>query len=263
MSQVLVHEKDIVVPGQELAHGMDYLPGNGTYRFHDKILAKRLGLVMVDGRAIKIIALSGRYIPKRNDVIIGNIVDVTMNGWIFDINSAYTAMLSVRDATSEFVNRGADLRMFFELGDCVVTKIVNVTSQKLVDLTTKGPGLRKLHGGRIITVNSNKVPRIIGKQGSMVSLVKHATGCKIIVGQNGFVWLQGEPEQEVIALQTIRKIENEAHISGLTEKIQKFLEEKTGKSMRQIPFERNGQSEHSENGENGEQSEQNEGEFHE
>lgn len=233
MSSSIVHvkDKDVVVPGQALAQGMDYLPGYGTYRLQDKILARRLGLAMVDGRAIKIIPLSGRYIPKRNDVLIGKVIDVTMNGWIMNINSAYTAMLSVRDATSEFVARGADLRSFFDLDDCIVVKIINVTSQKLVDLTTKGPGLRKLHGGRVVNVNAHKVPRIIGKQGSMVSMIKQATGCKIIVGQNGVVWLLGEPSQEVIALQAMRKIEEEAHIAGLTDKMQKFLEEKTGKQL--------------------------------
>jgi exosome complex component RRP4 len=138
-------------------------------------------------------------------------------------------MLSMKDATSDFIARGADLTQFFNLEDYVVVKIVNVTSQKLVDLTTKGPGLRKLYGGRVITVNCNKVPRIIGKQGSMVSLIKNATGCKIIVGQNGIVWLQGEPMSEVIAIQAIKKIEEESHISGLTERVTEFLEKSCGK----------------------------------
>ena len=70
MSKLLVKDKDIVVPGESLAEGMDYLPGNGTYREGDKILASQLGLVAVDGRAIKLIALSGKYLPKRGDTII-------------------------------------------------------------------------------------------------------------------------------------------------------------------------------------------------
>ena len=103
-------------------------------------------------------------------------------------------------------------------------KIVIVTSQKLVDVTMKGPGLRKLKGGRIIDVSTHKVPRIIGKQGSMVVMIKDATKCNIVVGQNGWIWIDGEPTNELLAIQTIRKIEKESHLSGLTDRIKEFLE---------------------------------------
>jgi exosome complex component RRP4 len=133
-------------------------------------------------------------------------------------------MLSMKDATSQFIARGADLTQFYDLGDQIVCSITNVTSQKLVDVTMKGPGLRKLSGGRIIEVSSNKVPRIIGKQGSMVSMIKDATKCNITVGQNGLVWIDGSPEDELLAITTIRKIEEESHLSGLTDKIKEFLD---------------------------------------
>jgi exosome complex component RRP4 len=113
-----------------------------------------------------------------------------------------------------------------------VCKITNVTSQKLVDVTLRGPGLRKLRNGRIIEVNTNKVPRIIGKKGSMVSMIKQATDCNIIVGQNGIIWLQGkEPEMEFLAIDAIKKIETESHLSGLTDKMKEFLEKATGKKI--------------------------------
>ena len=232
MSKVLAKDKTVVLPGEHLAEGMDYLPGRGTYRLNDKILARRLGLLQVDGRALKIIPVSGRYAPKKDDIIIARVKDIAMSGWILDINCAHNAMVNVRDATSEFIQRGADLTQFFNLEDYLLCKIVNVTSQKLVDVTMKGPGLRKLTQGRPIIVNCNKVPRIIGKQGSMVSLLKNATGCKITVGQNGIVWISGEAAQEIIAVEAIRKIEAEAHISGLTERIQVFLEKKTGNKVK-------------------------------
>ena len=231
MGKLQVKEKAIVVPGETLAEGMDYLPGMGTYREGDKIIAARLGLVTIDSRAIKLIPLTGKYLPKRGDNIVCKVIDVGFSGWRLDTNSAYSAMLSVKDATSEFINRGADLTQFFKLGDYLIGKVVNVTSQKLVDISMKGPGLRKLSGGRIIDVNTNKVPRIIGKQGSMVSMIKNATGCKIIVGQNGVVWISGDPKNEFIAVQTIKKIENESHMSGLTDSIKTFLEKETGKKV--------------------------------
>lgn len=226
-----MENKSIVIPGEELASGMDFLPSYGTYRDKDKIVASRLGLVSIDGKIIRIIPLTGRYNPKRGDVIIGKVMDVSYSGWRIDTNSSYPAMLGIKDATSEFVSRGADLSQFFDLDDYIVAKIINVTSQKLIDLTLKGPGLRKLNGGRVVDVNTNKVPRIIGKQGSMVHMIKEATGCKIIVGQNGLLWILGEPKGELLAIEVIRKIENESHLSGLTERIKAFLEKTTGKKI--------------------------------
>ncbi len=229
MGNVLTKNKDIAVPGEILAEGMDNLPGEGTYRDGEKIIAGRLGLVMVDGRAIKLISLSGRYIPKTRDTIIGKVEDITFSGWRIDTNSAYSAMLSMKDATSDYIARGADLTRYYDLGDYVVCEVVNVTSQKLVDVSMKGPGLKKLDGGRVIKVNPNKVPRIIGKQGSMVSMIKDATGCRIVVGQNGLVWIDGTPEGELTVVNTIKKIEDESHTTGLTDRIKEFLEKETGK----------------------------------
>lgn len=231
MSELLVKEKEIVVPGEELAVGMDNLPGTGTYRQGEKIVAGKLGLVSVDGRAIKLIPLSGRYVPKKGDTIVAKVEDIIMSGWRLETNSAYSAVLPLKDASSDYIQRGADLTQYYDIGDYVVCKIINVTSQKLVDVTMKGPGLRKLTGGFLFEVNTNKVPRIIGKQGSMVSMIKNATGCKIIVGQNGWVWVQGEPDKEVIVINTIKKIEKEAHLSGLTDTVKQYLEKETGQKI--------------------------------
>lgn len=231
MGKLLLKDKSIVVPGEEIATGMDYLPGYGTYRDKDNIIANKLGVLSMEGRAVKIIPLSGQYIPKRGDTIIAKVIDVSFSGWRVDTNSAYSAMLSLKDATSDYIARGSDLTRFYNVGDIVVCQVINVTSQKLVDVTTKGPGLRKIKGGRIIKVNTNKVPRIIGKQGSMVGMIKQATDCKIIVGQNGLVWLEGLPEKELIAVNAVRIIEKESHLSGLTDRIKAFLEKETNKKI--------------------------------
>lgn len=228
MGKLIAQEKTVVVPGETLAEGMDYLPGANTYREADNVLASKLGLMVVEGRAIKLIPLSGKYMPKRGDTIIGKVIDVLFSGWRVETNSAYSAMLGLKDATSEFIAKGADLTQYYDFDDYIVAKITNVTSQKLIDLTMKGPGLRKLTGGRVIEVSPYKVPRIIGKKGSMVSMIKLATGCRVIVGQNGLVWIQGDDSaKELLALKTIRKIEAEAHLSGLTDIIKEYLEKET------------------------------------
>ena len=222
MGELLIQSKDIAVPGQMLAKGMDFLPAQDTYRDGDYILASRVGLVHVDGRLIKLVPLNGKYIPKQGDQVIGKIIDMTFSNWFVDINYANDAVLSSRD-TAEFVDRGADLSKILGHGDYIVAEVSKVTRGS-VDLSMRGPGFRKLGPGKIIQVNSTKVPRLIGKQGSMITLIKDKSGCRITVGQNGRVWISGEPEQEMKALRAIQLVEEKAHIEGLTDTITKFLE---------------------------------------
>ena len=228
-SKLMVGNKDIVVPGDILATGMEYLPSQGTYRKGNEIISSLLGLVRVEGKVINLIPLSGAYLPKKGDTIIGKVIDINLNGWRLKTNSAYSALLSMKDGSNEYIRRGADLSEYYEIGDYVICKITNVTSQMLIDLTVKSPGLGKLEGGRIISVTPTKVPRIIGKQGSMVSMKKSATGTNILVGQNGYVWVKGEPKGEILTVKTIKNIEKNSHRSGLTEEIKQYLKNNGGK----------------------------------
>lgn len=217
MGDLLIQEKDIVVPGQVLASGMDFLPASGTFREGDNVVSLYVGLVNVNGRLIRVIPLKGKYAPKRGDTVIGKIVDMSFNSWFVDIDGASDAILSVRDI-SEYVERGADLTQYYSFGDYIVAKIANVT-RSAVELTMKDMGLRKLGKGRIMRVNSSKVPRIIGKQGSMISMVKEKTGCRITVGQNGLIWIQGSPEHERVVADIIALIDRESHKEGLTDRV--------------------------------------------
>ena len=227
MSKLLVEEREIVVPGQELAEGMDYLPGEEVIRDKDKLIATKLGIAGVSGRLVKVTPLNGPYIPKRGDLIIGKVVGVGLGGWRINFGWPFEANLSVKDASSDFIEKGTDLSKFFDYGDYVMVQIFNVASVKLIDLSLKGPGLRKLGPGRILQVAAPKVPRIIGKQGSMIGLIKDYTECKISVGQNGTIWLKGDDAQkEILAVEAIKKIEAESHISGLTDRMKEFLEKR-------------------------------------
>jgi exosome complex component RRP4 len=226
---LITKDHAIVVPGEVLAEGMDYLPGQCAFREGEQVISSRLGLVNVDGRAIKVIPLAGTYLPKSGDQIICKVEDISYSGWRVSTNTAYTAVLSMKEASSKYIERGADLSKLFAIGDYMLAEVTNVTEQNLIDISMRAPRLKKLIGGRIIEVSPVKVPRIIGRKGSMVSTIKTATGCDIIVGQNGLVWIKGEPEKERLAVETIRYVETNAHKQGLTEDVEKFLKQKEGK----------------------------------
>ena len=230
MGKILVKDKEIVVPGDVLAEGMDYLPAGGAFREQQNIISSQLGIVSISERLVRVIALAGRYVPKRGDNVIGKISTVAANNWFVDIGYANEAMLGLKEAVAEFVPRGADLTQYFRGGDYVLCKITNVTRQKLIDVSMKGPGLRKLGPGRLIEVTPAKVPRMIGKAGSMIKIIKDLTGCRITIGQNGIAWVNGDnAESEDLAIEALRLIEENSHKTGLTDEVKKFLEKESKK----------------------------------
>ena len=221
-----IKNRDIVVPGELLGTG-DLLLGEGTYKRGKNVHSNILGLVDSKENFIKVIALNGRYIPKPKDVVIGVVKDISFSHWSLDLNSAYGGVLTVANGTDYFVNLDdEDISKIYGIGDAIVAKILNVSKAMNAGLTMKDRGLYKLSGGRIITITSTKVPRVIGRKGTMVQMIKDMTGCKITVGQNGRVWISGDNEE--LAVEAIKLIESKAHTPGLTENIRKFLEKSTG-----------------------------------
>src|SRR3989338_2380609 len=167
--------------------------------------------------------------PRSGNIVIGNVTDVTFNGLLIDINAPYSGFLPLAE-TPRFVSK-EDLQEFIGIGDIVVAKVDSVKS-KGVDLTIKIRGLGKKEDGMIIKVNPSKVPRIIGREGSMINLIKQETGCDIVVGQNGLVWIKGNTVlEELFAKESIIEITKRSFISGLTEKMERWFKENKNKSM--------------------------------
>lgn len=217
-------ERRIVVPGEVIVTGDNFLAGEGTIREGKDIIASRFGLAEESGRLVKIIPLSGIYMPRRGNVVIGKIEDITFNGWIIDIDAPYRAFLPVSECPG-FINK-EDIPDYYDIGDMVVAK-VNNAKNKGIDLSIKQRGLGKLNEGLIIYINSNKVPRVIGKEGSMINLIKKETGCNITVGQNGVIWIKGSKiEDELFAKEIIKFVTEKSFLNGLTEKVKEYIDKK-------------------------------------
>lgn len=213
--------REILLPGEAVDERKGRKLGTGVYLEGDKVFSKVLGISRIDDNEISVIALSGVYIPKVGDRIIGTIKEVGISGWIVDINSPYEAFLPLSEAVEEFVDTRADISRYFNVDDVIFCKISRVTKNKTVQVSMDDMSARKLYDGVIIKVTPTKIPRIIGKEGSMVNLIKTKTNCTITTGQNGLVWIKGENKTK--AIETVLKIEEESHTVGLTEKIEKML----------------------------------------
>ncbi|MGC9517777.1 MAG: exosome complex RNA-binding protein Rrp4 [Methanomicrobiales archaeon] len=216
-----VKDKDLVVPGEILADE-EYNSGRGTFRDENKICSSVVGLVALRNKKISVIPLQSKYIPKRGDVVIGEITDIRFSMWGLDINSPYSGLLP---ASEVFGKDKRELERAFNIGDVLFLRVVDVDEVKKVKLGLKGRGLGKFRGGILINITPTKVPRLIGKKGSMINMIKDQTKCEIVVGQNGVVWVKGDPSMERITEKVINMIEDQAHTSGLTDRVRDMLSE--------------------------------------
>jgi len=58
----------------------------------------------------------------------------------------------------------------------------------------------------------------------MINLIKKMTQTRIIVGQNGWVWVSGRKEElERVAIEAILKVDRESHTQGLTDRVKELL----------------------------------------
>jgi len=216
-------KRTIVVPGEIIISDDDYLPGEGTRREGANIIASRFGLAEEAGKVIRIIPLFGAFVPRRNNVIVGRITDINRSGWMVDVDSSSSGFLPLEESP-RFINKN-EMDQFLAIGDVIAAKIWSIRP-KGMDLTTKEKGLGKLEEGLISRIIPSRVPRVIGREGSMVTLIKERTECNITVGQNGWIWIKGPSiDAEILARRAIEFVAEKVHLSGLTEKVEEWFRE--------------------------------------
>ena len=201
--------REIVVPG-EVLDGTGMKPGENAYVLDGKVRASVMG------------------VPKSGDTVIGVIVDIGPSNWLVDIGAPYPAPLHVNEVPWK-VEFG-DTSRYLTMGNVVLLKVLSVDESKKIQVTMKDSGLRKLEGGRLVKIPHSKVSRVIGKSGSMISMLKNMTDCRITVGQNGLIWIDGDDENADVAVQAIEMIEAKAQAGNRTDRVKEFIESKLPQS---------------------------------
>ena len=231
MSQ-LFENRGFVVPGDVLAEG-NLRSGENTYRLHGKIYATRVGLVEYSQGVVSVIALEANYEPRIGEIVIGTVLDVDLSGWVVNIEGPSLALLNVSDALDEPFKPEMVLPNIFDLGDLIVAKVVSLGRDGTPKLSTLGLNLGRVGSGRLVRMTPSKIPRLIGKKGSMVNMIIKETGCQIVIGQNGIILVNSkERDMEDLVVQVMQKIESEAHTTGLTNRIYEFIREMKEKRKR-------------------------------
>ena len=220
---VYFQKREVVVPGQLLAEGR-YRASFGTYDEGGKIYSSLVGLAELRGNTVKVVALEGAYIPKEGDLVIGTITLVAGNNWKVDIGGPYGASLHANNALRRPYSD--DISEYMDIGDAIAAEVIAFDRGSGPFLGMKGRGLRVLQGGMVLEVSPAKIPRIIGRRGSMINMIKDHLNIQTMVGQNGRIWIRA-PSTAVLrlAIKAFKMIEAQAHTSKLTDRISEMLAE--------------------------------------
>jgi exosome complex component RRP4 len=213
-------DRTLVLPGDEIA-SRGLKPGPGTYRVGGKVYASVLGLLSPRPPFVRVVPLSGRYIPKPGDNVIGTITDVQGTFWLLDIGAPRWAPLHMTGTPWKIEVGETD--QYLRVGESVMVQIENLDATGRIGVTMNGEGLGKLEGGMIVRISPARVPRVVGRGGSMIQTILSRTGAKMSVGQNGRVWVSGDAAAIERVREVLRMIDEEGHQHGLTERVDTYL----------------------------------------
>ena len=191
-----------------------------------RIISTTIGLSDVSTDNVRVISLTGIYIPKIDDLIIGKIESIFGNSWFADINSCYQGMLLGQDVFGRgSYPTNSEMKNRLDKGDIIFAKIANFDRQREPLISIADKNLGKIDSGELIKISPSKIPRLIGKQGSMIQTIEGSTNASITVGQNGLIVVSCDETNGLLkALTAIRMIDEQAHIINLTDRVKKMLE---------------------------------------
>ncbi len=219
-------KKELILPGMPIEK-KGLKPGNNVYVEGGKIYSPIIGLLDIKNNVVNVIPLKGSYIPRVGDKVIGIITNYSLYSWSVDIRSPYEAVLMAAAAFKKPLSRPTvPLNRFLDIGDVIVAKVKSFDLLSSPSLAINERGYGKVERGTLVEITPVKVPRLIGKKGSLINLIKKKLNVDMVIGQNGRIIVVGkDKEAELKAAEIIYRVEREAHVPGLTDRISKMLEE--------------------------------------
>jgi len=220
-------KRKYVIPGDVVTSG-PFRPEQNTILEGNKIISTTIGISEIYDDSVRVIPLTGKYIPKINDLVIGKVISHTSLSWELDINSCYVGFLPAQDVFGRDFSAHADeLTSKLKSGDLVAARIANFDRTRDPLVTISDRDLGKIDSGDLVEISPSKVPRLIGKRGTMIQTIEMATNAAITIGQNGWVVVSCEsPEGLLKAKKAIQMVDEQAHVANLTDQVKEMLESK-------------------------------------
>ncbi len=221
------NKRKYVIPGDLVTTG-PFRPEQNVILDGNKIISTSIGITEIYDDSVRVIPLTGKYIPKIDDLVIGKVLSHTSLSWELDINSCYVGFLPAQDVFGRDFSAHADeLTSKLKTGDLVAARIANFDRTRDPLVTISDRDLGKIDSGALIKISPSKVPRLIGKRGTMIQTIEMATNAAITIGQNGWVVVSCEsPDGLLKAKKAIQMVDEKAHIANLTDQVKEMLESK-------------------------------------
>ena len=219
------NQNRFVLPGDVIPNDSSILKQNVILE-GDKLVSTTIGFTEINDGEVEVIALTGLYTSEVDDLVIGKIVSHNSLSWEVDINSSHSAMLPASDIFGkDYSPSRDDLSLKLNTGDIILARIANVNSRDPL-ITIAGENLGKVDSGELVKISPTKIPRLIGKHGSMIQTIEGSTNATITVGQNGLVILKCDNsaglKKAIASVKMIGMIQYEVNIE---DKIQNILDE--------------------------------------
>jgi exosome complex component RRP4 len=220
-------KKRYVLPGDVITTAPLRLQANVTLE-GKRIISTAIGLSDVSYDSVRVIPLSGIYLPKVDDLVIGMIKYIHGNSWFADINSCYEGMLLAKDVFGRGSNATlGEMKASLDKSDLILARIANSDRTREPLLSISGQNLGKIDSGELVKISPTKIPRLIGKHGSMIQTIESSTNATITIGQNGLIVLKCDDSAGLKkAIESIKMMDKALHNTNLEEKIQNILDEK-------------------------------------
>ena len=218
-------KRKYVIPGDVITSG-PYRPEQNVILDGERIIATAIGISEIYDDTVRVLSLTGKYIPKINDLVVAKVLSHSSLSWELDINSSYVGFLPAADVFGRDFSAHADeLNSKLKKGDLVVARIANSDRSRDPLLTISDRELGKIESGELVKISPSKVARLIGKRGTMIQTIEMATGAIITIGQNGWIVVSCENSDGLLkAVKAIQMVEEQAHIANLTDRVKSMLE---------------------------------------
>lgn len=219
-------EQRLVTPGMAIGPSAGKRAGSGIITEQDTMIATQLGWLQEKNNTMSVHPIHSAYMPRSGDLIVANVAEVRNNLWFMDINGAFQGLLPMSLAPWK-VEFGA-ARQHMDVGNVVLARVQEVDECHNVVLTMKGVGLRRLNQGAVESIPVQHVDRVRGEGNSLLQRLRDASDCRIMVGENGRVWIDGDSNGITWARKALKMVAEKGHTTEFEAILAEMEQEKKG-----------------------------------
>jgi exosome complex component RRP4 len=210
-----------VVPGDLVARG-NYRIYSNVIKNDGEFYSIFVGNAEVAGGRVRVTRLSGPYIPKIGDQIIGMITDVQPLAATVDINSYINGYIMANAFYKRRIDPSKrDLSEKIRVGDLLNARVSRIERGRDVSLSLEQRW--RVDGDAIFYISPAKAAYLLKSKSNIISKVKASTGAGIVMGINGVIVVKGEKDSISKISEAVKVIENHTGLYGLEDAIMEVL----------------------------------------